>query len=93
MQRGTITLHDSLDIFLLDCESRRLTKSTRQFYRAKLSVFIAWCDSEGIQELGKLGAHDIRRFLVHNSAARTVIPVSAQLSACDPRLSCLLCAG
>lgn len=65
MQRGTITLHDSLDIFLLDCESRRLTKSTRQFYKAKLSVFIAWCDSEGIQDLGKLGAHDIRRFLVH----------------------------
>jgi integrase/recombinase XerD len=42
-----------------------LTASTRQFYRAKLAVFVAWCDGEGLRELARLSAHDLRRFLVH----------------------------
>lgn len=65
MQRGTFSLRDALDIFLLDCEARRLTAGTRQFYRSKLRVFLAWCDDEGVEQLDRLSAHDIRRFLVH----------------------------
>lgn len=64
MQRGTFLLDDSLDMFLLDCEARRLTKSTRQFYRAKLSVFINWCNEQGITGVGEVSAHLIRKFLV-----------------------------
>lgn len=65
MQRGTFTLYDCLDMFLLDCEARRLTPSTRQFYRAKLSVFLAWCDEQPVEQIGQLTAHHIRQFLVH----------------------------
>ena len=65
MQRGTFSIQDGMDIFLLDCEARRLTASTRQFYRGKLSTFIAWCEDAGIRQLAELSAHDIRRFLVH----------------------------
>lgn len=65
MQRGTLSLCDGLDMFLLDCEARRLTQSTRQFYRAKLSVFIRWCSENGVENLCDLSAHDVRRFLVH----------------------------
>jgi integrase/recombinase XerD len=65
MQRGTFSLHDCLDMFLLDCEARRLTPSTRQFYRAKLSVFLAWCDDQPVEQIGQLTAHHIRQFLVH----------------------------
>lgn len=65
MQRGTTTLYDALDLFLLDCEARRLTPSTRQFYTAKLSVFIRWCQEHQVDTLGVLTSTDIRRFLVH----------------------------
>ena len=65
MQRGTFSLHDCLDMFLLDCEARRLTPDTRQFYRAKLSVFLAWCDEQPVEQIGQLTAHHIRQFLVH----------------------------
>lgn len=65
MQRGTFSIQDGIDIFLLDCEARRLTASTREFYRGKLAVFVAWCDGEGVRELACLSAHDLRCFLVH----------------------------
>ena len=65
MQRGTTTILDALDMFLLDCEARRLTPSTRQFYQAKLSVFLRWCDEHGVENLPDLTAHHIRQFLVH----------------------------
>ena len=65
MQRGTTTLFDALDMFLLDCEARRLTPSTRQLYTAKLTVFIRWCQENQVATLGEVTAHDIRRFLGH----------------------------
>jgi integrase/recombinase XerD len=52
-------------MFLLDCEARRLTPATREFYRAKLAVFVRWCAEEHIENLNELTAHHIRRFLVH----------------------------
>jgi site-specific recombinase XerD len=54
-------------MFLLDCEARRLTPATRQFYSKKLSLFIRWCDAEGIHVFHELTAHHIRRYLVHLS--------------------------
>ncbi len=64
MQRGTYSLYDGLDIFLLDCEARRLTAGTLQFYRSKLRIFLSWCDEEGVGQMENLTSHHIRRFLV-----------------------------
>lgn len=64
MQRGTTTISDALDMFLLDCEARRLTISTRQFYRVKLGVFVRWSGENGVRNLNELTAHHIRQFLV-----------------------------
>lgn len=64
MERETFLLDDGLDLFLLDCEARRLTEATRQFYKTKLSVFIRWCAEQDVTNLGQVSAHDIRRFLV-----------------------------
>jgi integrase/recombinase XerD len=48
----------------LDCEARRLTASTRQFYSVKLSLFLRWCDEQEIKTLQALTAHDLRRYFV-----------------------------
>lgn len=65
MQRGTHVFSTVLDLFFLDCEARRLTEGTLQFYRAKLSLFIRWCEAEGLETIQELTAHHIRRYLVH----------------------------
>ncbi len=65
MQRRTTTLLDALDMFLLDCEARRLTELTREFYSSKLSIFIRWCAEHDVKTVDELTAHDIRRFQVH----------------------------
>ena len=61
---GTHQLSDALDLFLLDCEARRLIVVTRDSYRLKLSLFVRWCDEQGITTLQQLTAHDLRRYLV-----------------------------
>lgn len=65
MHLGTHQFHDALELFLLDCEARRLTPATRQFYSVKLSLFFRWCDEQGLRALHELTAHHIRRYLVH----------------------------
>lgn len=67
MQRGIHQIRDALELFHLDCEARRLTPATRQFYQAKLSVFVRWCEANACTALPDLTASDIRRFLVHIS--------------------------
>lgn len=65
MQRGTHLFLTALDLFLLDCEARRLTEATRSFYHGRLSRFIRWCEAQGLESVQDLTAHDIRRYLVH----------------------------
>jgi integrase/recombinase XerD len=65
MQRGTHLFSTAFDLFLLDCEARRLTVQTLSFYKAKLSLFIRWCEADGIETIQDLTAHHIRRYLVH----------------------------
>lgn len=65
MQRGTRIFLTALDLFFLDCEARRLTDATLSFYRAKLTLFIRWCEAEGLESVDELTAHHIRRYLVH----------------------------
>lgn len=64
---GTHRIWDALDLFLLDCEARRLTASTREFYRLKLSLFVRWCDENNIVTVQDPTAHDLRRYLVQLS--------------------------
>ena len=65
MQRRTHLFSTALDLFFLDCEARRLTDATLSFYRGKLSLFIRWCEAEGLETIQDLTAHHIRRYLVH----------------------------
>lgn len=65
MHLGTHRFSDALDLFLLDCEARRLTPSTLTFYRVKLSLFFRWCEGDGLQTIQELTSHHIRRYLVH----------------------------
>lgn len=74
MQRGTHLFSTALDLFLLGCEARRLTSGTRQFYIAKLSLFIRWREEQGLHTLQQLTAHDLRRYLVYLSR-RSALPV------------------
>ncbi len=77
MQRNPITLHQALDFFLLDCESRRLTKSTQTFYKAKLGRFVRFCEDatalgayklQPATHLHEITKHHIRAFQVHLQA-------------------------
>lgn len=64
-QRGTHTLEEAYEMFMLDCEARRLTPATRQFYRAKLSVFFQWCTENAVEVISDLTAHKIRQYFVY----------------------------
>lgn len=57
-------LVDAKELFLLDCQSRRLTRSTLSFYRHRLGTFITWCNSRQIDDLTGVDTHIIKRFLV-----------------------------
>lgn len=68
-----ITLKTALETFLLDCEARRLTRSTRTFYRDKITQFIKFCaDSDRlgafalspISHIDKITSQHVRAFLV-----------------------------
>lgn len=62
MQQG-IPLSDALEFFLLDIQSRRFTAHTLRFYRGRLSLFVEWCNEQGINHLEEVGASHIRKYL------------------------------
>lgn len=55
---------DALDLFLLDCQSRRLTKSTVSFYKDKVGRFAHWLADNGVTTLDSITAVMIKRYLV-----------------------------
>lgn len=59
-----LRLVDAKELFLLDCQSRRLTRSTLSFYRNRLGTFIAWCTAHQIDNLTEIDTHTIKRFLI-----------------------------
>jgi site-specific recombinase XerD len=65
IERGTHTLDDAYEMFMLDCEARRLTPATRKFYRAKLSVFFQWCSANAVDIITDLTAHKLRQYFVY----------------------------
>jgi integrase/recombinase XerD len=57
-------IQDALDLFLLDCQSRRLTKSTVAFYDDKASRFVRWLADINVAELELVTATHIKRYMV-----------------------------
>ena len=55
---------NALDLFLLDCQSRRLTKSTVSFYKDKVRRFAHWLADNGVTALDSITAVMIKRYLV-----------------------------
>jgi|688.fasta_scaffold293558_2 integrase/recombinase XerD len=64
-ETGTSSLHDALDMFLLDCQVRRLTTSTIAFYRLKISAFFRWLADRDLTDLEDITARHIKRYIVH----------------------------
>lgn len=62
MQQKT-TLTDAYDLFMLDCQARRLTPATLRFYEGKLSVFFQWLGERGITHIDDITANLLRQFL------------------------------
>lgn len=61
---SALSLNDALDLFLLDCQSRRLTASTLSFYRLKTSAFIRFLAASGLTTLDAITPIHIKRWLV-----------------------------
>ncbi len=59
------SLPDALELFLLDCQSRRLTASTLSFYKNKVGSFIRWLADNGITHVAAVTSHAIKHWLVH----------------------------
>lgn len=55
---------DALDLFILDCQSRRLTKATISFYRDKLGRFARWLADNDVTALAGITPTMIKRYLV-----------------------------
>lgn len=56
---------DALELFLLDCQSRRLTSSTLTFYRLKVGSFLRWLADQDITDLEDITSHKIKAYLVY----------------------------
>lgn len=78
-----IRLQQALDLFYLECQSRRFTAHTLRFYRGRLSLFLRFCNDSGVEWLTDLDHHHIRAYLVqlddsgvssayHHSLARAI---------------------
>lgn len=61
---STILLSDALELFLLDCQARRLTASTLTFYKEKVGVFIRWLSDSEVTTLDAITNVHIKRWLV-----------------------------
>jgi site-specific recombinase XerD len=64
-QRGTTSIAEALEMFMLDCEARRLTPATRYFYHNKIGLFVRWCSENDVELLSDLSPHELRRYFIH----------------------------
>lgn len=58
-------LNNIFELFLLDCQSRRLTQSTQAFYKNKVGAFIRWLETNGVTNVADVTSHHIKAYLVH----------------------------
>lgn len=59
-----VSIVDAAELYDLDNKARGLAASSVKSYRAKMAVFVAWCDGRGLKDLAAISAIDLRRFLV-----------------------------
>ena len=59
-----IKLNDAHELFLLDCQARRLTPSTLIFYTQKINSFKQWLTENGINTVDAITSHHIKGYLV-----------------------------
>lgn len=52
------------DAWLISCRARNLTRRSVDFYRDKLSKFLAFCDSQAITQIDQLTPQNIREYLI-----------------------------
>lgn len=57
-------LETAYELFILECQSRRLTANTLRFYRGRMTLFMRWCETLGLASLRNITHHHIRQFLV-----------------------------
>lgn len=58
-----VSLEKALELFILDCESRRLSENTIESYQMKLGYFIKWCKNRQVNDIQDVEAIHIRGFL------------------------------
>ena len=57
-------MKSALDVFLLDCESRRLTEETLDFYGRCIRPFVEYCATKGVTDVTDVTASHVRSFLI-----------------------------
>lgn len=63
-QQSTPSFEQAFQMFMLDAESRRLTNSTKRFYRQRLGRFFSWCLTQNVSQVDEVSPHLIRAYLV-----------------------------
>lgn len=58
------SLKTAYELFILECQSRRLTANTLRFYRGRLILFLRWCETRGLTSLSDITHHHLRQYLV-----------------------------
>ena len=61
---SALSTTDALQLFLLDCQARRLTASTLTFYRIKVASFLRWLAAQEVTGLDAITSTHIKRWLV-----------------------------
>lgn len=64
-KRESPTIEATYGMFLLDMRAQRFTQSTLDFYRYRLTAFIAWCNTHSASTLADITPTRLRSYLVH----------------------------
>lgn len=56
-------LQNQIEMFMLDCKSRRLTKQTVEFYTQKIGRFAKWCDENALRDARQIRPVHLRTFM------------------------------
>jgi len=64
-QRPRVSLTDANELFALENQARRYTKSTLVFYRASIGRFVGWCETNSITHVQDVSPFIIRKYLIY----------------------------
>ena len=62
------TISQSVELFLLDAQSRRFTDHTLRFYQERFRIIMLWCADHGVTNIGDLTSTHIRQFLAYQQS-------------------------